>query len=398
MARIVIVGGGIGGLAAALAAAAGGHQVVVLERAKEFGEVGAGIQIAPNGLHALARLGLGEVVHTIAVQMNELRMMNGVSGRCIARVPLTAGYQRRFGAPYLVVHRAELHRLLLDACAASPAVELRGGAGVVGYQQGDGVVARLATGGSVRGDALIGADGVRSAVRAQLVGDGEPRMAGITVYRAVVPIEQVPADLRLPTTVTWWTGPGCHLVHYPIGGGRLLNLAPSKETGATTAVAGVPVNGELVRAELSSLCETAQRLLALTDDWKTWTLIDRDPVDHWADGRVVLLGDAAHPMLHYLAQGACQALEDAVVLGDLLAGQPAAAFPELFAQYCAARRTHTTRLQRVARDSVRLWHPTGAAADARDAALSAMSVDELHDHLAWLHQSPFAATAASTFI
>jgi 2-polyprenyl-6-methoxyphenol hydroxylase-like FAD-dependent oxidoreductase len=396
MARIIIVGGGIGGLAAALASAAGGHEVVVLERAAEFGEVGAGIQIAPNGLHALARLGLGEVVHTIAVQMDELRMMNGVTGRLVARVPLTAEYQRRFGAPYLVVHRAELHRLLLDACAASPAIELRGGAGVVGYQQSDGVVARLTNGSVVRGDALIGADGVHSAVRAQLVGDGEPRVAGITVYRAIVPIEQVPNDLRLLSSVTWWTGPGCHLVHYPIGGGRLLNLAPSKETGATTVIAGVPVSGEQVRAELSSLCATAQRLLNLTDDWKTWTLIDRDPVDQWADGRVVLLGDAAHPMLHYLAQGACQALEDAVVLGNLLAGQPATAFPELFMQYCAERRNHTARLQRMARESVRLWHPTGAAADARDAAMSAMSANELHDHLAWLHQSPFAAASATT--
>ncbi|MFG1811938.1 FAD-dependent monooxygenase [Streptomyces sp. NPDC049040] len=382
MARVVIVGGGIGGLATALAVAARGHRAVVLERGEEFAELGAGIQLAPNGIHALDRLGLGARVRERGVHIDELRFMDGVTGQHVASLPLKGAYPRRFGNPYVVVHRGELYRLLLAACRDAVGVELRAGCAVTSYRQDDAAAAvLLGTGEEVAGDAVIGADGIHSAVRRQLVGDGEPRVSGITVYRTVVPMERVPVELRW-NAVTWWAGPGCHFVHYAIAGGRYLNLAPSVENGVTEAFAGVPAGTDEVRSAFASLSGVARRLLALGEDWKSWALVDRDPVDVWTDGRVALLGDAAHPMLHYAAQGACQALEDAVLLGGLFDGD---AVPGCLAAYNAERRERTARIARLARESTRLWHPAGELATARNTALSSLSETELHDRVAWMH-------------
>ncbi|ALG09741.1 3-hydroxybenzoate 6-monooxygenase [Kibdelosporangium phytohabitans] len=384
MAEIVIVGGGIGGLATALAVARHGHSVLVLERADRFGEIGAGIQLAPNGMHALERLGLEEKVRALAVNVDELRFMDGITGEHVVSMPLTESYRRRFGNPYVVVHRAELHTVLLDACRASPGIKLRGGATAAGYEQdATSATVVLTTGERVTGDAVIGADGINSALRGHLVGDGEPRVSGITVYRAVIPMESVPVELRW-NAVTWWAGPKCHFVHYPIAGGKYLNLAASSDDGATVAFAGVPASKTHVRDEFAKLGRTPRRLLELGEDWKSWVLVDREPVDEWTDGRVTLLGDAAHPMLHYAAQGACMSLEDAVVLGDLL-DCSAAELAGRFVQYNAVRRGRTARVQRLSRQSIQLWHPAGARASDRNEMLSSMSTTDLHDYIAWMH-------------
>ncbi|GAA1551262.1 MULTISPECIES: FAD-dependent oxidoreductase [Streptomyces] len=398
MAKLIIIGGGIGGLAAALAVARQGHEVLVLERAPQFAEIGAGIQLAPNGLHALDRLGLGDAVRSTAVQMDELRFMDGVTGEHVASLDLTEAYRERFGNPYAVVHRAELHTKLLEACQATEGIELRSAATATGYEQdAAGATVVLEDGERLTADALIGADGIHSAIRGRLVGDGAPRNSGITVYRAIIPMEQVPEELRHLTSVTWWTGPGCHFVHYPIAGGKYLNLAASSDNKAVEAVAGVPATEGDIRREFASLGEDAQRLLALGEGWKSWVLVDRDPVDTWTDGRVALLGDAAHPMLHYVAQGACQGLEDAVVLGDLLdCGTDE--LPQRFEKFNAERRERTGRIQLLARESIKLWHTSGAAASDRNAVLAGFSRDELHDYVAWMHghrTDDTSATAAA---
>jgi salicylate hydroxylase len=381
MSEIVVVGGGIGGLSTALSVARRGHRVVVLERG-EFAEFGAGIQLAPNGIHALDQLGID--VRGSAVHVDELRFMDGVTGEHVASVPVTGEYERRFRNPYLVVHRGDLYRLLLAACRDTAAITLRANTYVTGYEQTAATAtAVLNTGDCVTGDALIGADGIRSTIRRQLIDDGPPRISGITVYRAIVPMTDVPTDLRWPV-VTWWAGPGCHFVHYPIAGGEYLNLAASDDNGATEALAGVDVSSTQVLTRLSALKGTARKLLELGHDWKSWVLVDRPPVANWTDGRVTLLGDAAHAMLHYAAQGACQALEDAVVLGELL-DCTSAELGQRFEKYNAARRERTARMQRVSLESIKLWHPAGATAEARNALLAGMSTTDLHDELAWMH-------------
>lgn len=388
MANILIVGGGIGGLAAALGIAGRGHRVTVLERRDSFTELGAGIQLGPNAFHALDLIGVGSQVRDRAVYIDELRFMDGTTGERVASMPLTGDYRTRFGNPYAVVQRSDLYEPLLEGCRSHPLIELRGGSPVVAYENGalgEGeVTAVLATGERLTGAALIGADGIRSAVRRQMVGDGAPRVSGHTIYRSVIPMERVAEELRW-NTVTLWAGPKWHFVHYPIGGGAYLNLAATRDDGAQEAVVGRPTAREHVLNEFPELGETARRLLELGRDWKSWVLCDRDPVDVWTDGRVALLGDAAHPMLQYAAQGACQALEDAVVIAESLDCSEDDVVQRL-EKYSAARRERTSRIQLVAREmGRRLYHPAGQGAVERNAMLAGLSAGDMYDEVAWLH-------------
>jgi salicylate hydroxylase len=385
MAQVLIAGGGVGGLAAAIAIAGRGHRVTVLERRDVFTELGAGIQLGPNAFYALDRLGAGDDVRAGAQFIAELRLMDGTTGERINAMPLTGAYRRRFGNPYAVVHRTDLYQPLLNACRRTEGIELRTGSPVTGYEQdGTRVTATLATGERCTADVLIGADGIRSAVRRQLVGDGDPRVSGHTIYRSVLPMDEVPPELR-SNTVTLWAGPKWHVVHYPISGGRFLNLAATRDDGATEALTGRPTAKREVLRAFPGLDPAASRLLDLGRQWKCWVLCDRDPVDRWVDGRVALLGDAAHPMLQYAAQGACMALEDAVYLGGLLDCAPAD-MPARLVRYNVDRRDRTARVQLLSREMGRqLYHPAGVAAKERNAAVSALSVSELHDKVDWLH-------------
>ena len=213
----IIAGGGIGGLATALGLAQKGIRSIVLERAPELGEIGAGIQLGPNAFHSFDQLGVGNAARAIAVYIDNLRLMDAVTAEEIIRVPLDEPFRKRFGNPYAVIHRGDLHGVLLRACRESDLIELRTGAGVLGYEQDGSSIRVHHAKGSEIGAALIGADGLWSNIRKQVVGDGAPRVSGHTTYRSVIPTEQMPEDLRW-NAATLWAGPKCHIVHYPLSG------------------------------------------------------------------------------------------------------------------------------------------------------------------------------------
>lgn len=382
---ILIAGGGIGGLAAALGLARAGSRVVVLEKASRLGEIGAGIQLGPNAFHAFDALGIGETARAMAVHIDRLRLMDALTAGEITHVDLGEPFRRRFGNPYAVIHRGDLHGVFLDACRASPRVELRTRSEVVGYaQDGATVTARLADGADLRGAALIGADGLWSNVRRQLVGDGAPRVSGHTTYRSVIPTERMPEDLRW-NAATLWAGPKCHLVHYPLKGGAAFNLVVTCHNDAPEPVAGQPVAFEEVMRGFTHIHPRAQAIIRHGSDWKLWVLCDREPVAEWVDGRVALLGDAAHPMLQYFAQGACMAMEDAVCLAHEIAARPDD-IPAALVAYRDRRVLRTARVQLQSRAiGEHIYHPAGVHAALRNAIMTAKTSAEWYETLAWLY-------------
>lgn len=386
MARpILIAGGGIGGLACALGLARKGFASTVLEQASRLGEIGAGIQIAPNAFHCFDALGVGEEARAVAVYVDKLRLMDAVSGAEISHIPIDEPFRRRFKNPYAVVHRADLHGVLLEACTAHPLVTLRTSSAVTGYtQDGETVRADLAGGETVEGAALIGADGLRSAVRAQLVGDGAPRVSGHSTYRSVIPTEKMPEDLRW-NAATLWAGPKCHIVHYPLKGWKVFNLVVTYHDDAPEAVTGKPVSKDEVRRGFEHIHARPRQIIEHGEDWKLWVLCDRDPTDRWVDGRVTLLGDAAHPMMQYYAQGASMAMEDAVALAHMMDAH-SGDFDRAFEAYRLNRIPRTARVQigsRLIGDYV--YHPSGPVAMTRNSVMGAMTPAEYYDRLQWLY-------------
>ncbi|MGY0830327.1 3-hydroxybenzoate 6-monooxygenase [Azospirillum argentinense] len=382
---ILIAGGGIGGLAAALGLARKGFRSIVLEQAPELGEIGAGIQIGPNAFHAFDYLGVGDAARAKAVYIDHLVLMDAVRDERIAAIPLDEPFRRRFKNPYAVVHRADLHMVLLDACRTSGLIELRTSSSVERYEQdGASVTVTLGDGGRLTGSALVGADGLRSKVRAQVVGDAQPRVSGHTTFRSVIPTEQMPEDLRW-NAATLWAGPKCHIVHYPLKGGKVFNLVVTCHNDAAEAVAGVPVTREVVYEGFSHIADRPKQIIERGENWKLWVLCDRDPTPDWVDGRVVLLGDAAHPMLQYLAQGACMALEDAVNLSHHMA-ETDGKLDAAFAAYNRDRFARTGRVQLNSRlMGEYVYHPAGGQAALRNAVLGNSSREQHYDRVAWLY-------------
>ena len=382
---VIIAGGGIGGLAAALGLARKGAPSIVLERAAELGEIGAGIQIGPNAFHCFDYLGIGDEARAKAVYIDSLRLMDAVGGEPIATIPLDDEFRRRFGNPYAVVHRADLHGVLLDACRASDLIELRTSHAVTGYEQ-DGSSVRVACEDRdpLEGRALIGADGLRSGIRQQMVGDGEPRVSGHTTYRSVIPTEQMPEELRW-NAATLWAGPKCHIVHYPLKGWKLFNLVVTYHNDVKQAVAGRPVSKAEVEKGFEHIAPRARQIIEHGEDWKLWVLCDRDPILDWVEGRVALLGDAAHPMLQYFAQGACMAMEDAVCLSHVL-DQHGEDIETGLDRYMRQRRVRTARVQLDSRlIGEYIYHPDGAAAEVRNHVMSRLTPEQWYDKLAWLY-------------
>ena len=392
--RIIVAGAGLGGLGAALGLAKKGRSVTVLEKAPELGEIGAGIQLGPNAFHSFDYLGVGKGAREQAVYVEKLRFMDAISAEEVAHIPLDDDFRERFGNPYAVVHRADLHKEMVKACEDHDLIELRVNAEVVGYDQdGSSVTANLANGDTVIGALLVGADGLHSAVRAKLVGDGAPRTSGHSTYRSVIPVEQFPEEIRW-NAATLWMGPKCHLVHYPLSGWKVFNIVITKDNAAGEVVAGKPLSKDEVRANFDHIHEMPQQLIEIGQDWRVWVLCDREPTEDWIDGRAVLLGDAAHPTLQYYAQGACMALEDAVCLSERISNYPDD-LDKALTTYRDNRVVRTARIQIGSRQLGDNWfHVDGVQRKLRNEIMGTMTAEDYYYQLNWLYGHNEAKRAA----
>ncbi|MDO9412723.1 MAG: 3-hydroxybenzoate 6-monooxygenase [Pseudolabrys sp.] len=381
---ILISGGGIGGLITAYALALKGLPVRVFEQADKFREVGAGIQLGPNIFNALDKLGLKDAVLADAHVPTAQEMRNAVTGDLVTNIPLDAPFIKRFGQPYAVTHRADIHGTFLKACQSSNLITLETNRRVDDYKDnGDGVSITLQDGEQVEGRALIACDGMWSGIRERLIGDGKPRVSGHIAYRGVLKREQVPDDLWRPEVVLW-AGPKCHFVHYPLRRGELFNLVAVFHSDHYEEGWNAEGSKELLFNHFKGLRPEVTRLLELIDTWKMWVLCDREPVKDWAQGNVVLLGDAAHPMLQYLAQGACMATEDAVILAEKVGEQPDN-LPAAFKAYEQARYLRTARVQIMARVYGDFYHARGVTAELRDMAVGGRTTEQSYDGINWLY-------------
>lgn len=380
----LIAGGGIGGFAAALALAQKGFESIVVERENALREAGAGIQLGPNGFRMFDTLGITDAVRANAVFPDALVMMDALDASQVTRVPLnTREFNERFEYPYGVIYRPDLHDTFIEAAKATGKVDVRLGSKVETYEDsGSGVRLLLDNGAVIEGCALIGADGLWSRVRETIVGDGRPRVSGHIAYRAVLPEAEMPPENH-KNEVILWAGPKTHLVHYPLHRGDIFNLVSVFHSDAYEE--GWDVYGDVdeLNNRFAGQRTEVLGMLDKIESWRMWVLCDRDPVKNWSTGRVTLLGDAAHPMLQYLAQGACMATEDAVCLAHHATANNDPA--DAFLAYQADRYLRTARVQMTARLYGDIYHAAGPVAELRKTMLSGRSAEQAYNGMSWLY-------------
>jgi 2-polyprenyl-6-methoxyphenol hydroxylase-like FAD-dependent oxidoreductase len=386
---VIIAGAGIGGLTAALALARNGFRALILERAEWLEETGAGIQLSPNATRILIGLGLAERLAPHVVAPTAIRVLGGRSGREIVRIPLGTEALHRYGAPYWVIHRGDLQAALSDAAAQDLNVVLRLGMSMEDFAthpHGVTVSARGNTGlWTEHGHALIAADGLWSAARARMAANVTPRFAGRTAWRALVPAAQLAPEFREPL-VHLWLGRDAHLVHYPVKGGKLINVVVIAADDWSGPGWSEPASRIDLLARLPSRrwAPQAHSVFRAPDAWLKWALYETEPLTSFAQGAAALLGDAAHAMLPFLAQGAAMAIEDAAVAAQCLArmpDDPAAAWES----YSAIRRGRARKVQRLAARNGKRYHRAGAAAMLRNTAMRLLGGERLLQNYDWLY-------------
>ena len=353
---IIVAGAGLGGLTLALCLARAGFSVTVLEQANALGEVGAGVQISANGARVLYHLGLAEALQAVAFKPERGEMRHWQSGETLSSRPLGQASEAAFGFPYFHLHRADFHAVLADALAAVAPGSVHLGAKVTGFSQsGAGVTVTTEAGESVFGDVLVGCDGIHSAIRTQLFGPDAPRFTGCVAWRAIVPVGALPPGHVRPVSSNW-IGRGGHFVHYYVRRGELVNcvgIIEQDEWQAESWSSEGAMAGFL--DDFKDWHEDVQILMRQAESCYRWGLFDRDPMPEWSQGRVTLLGDACHPMLPFMAQGAVMAIEDANTLAQCLASA-AAAYPSALQRYEYLRRERTATVQQMSRDNIQFFH------------------------------------------
>lgn len=374
---VVLVGGGIGGLSTAFALSRLGLRVRVLERSKEFGEVGAGIQLAPNCTRILHDYGLLAEAKARGVVPDRMVMRDAVDGTDLTALDLR-DLERKYGFPYLVIHRSDLHSLFLEACRAA-GVELVTEQRVTAYaNSGETATATTDTGAVHEASVVIAADGLHSVARKSFA-DDEPVSSAYVAYRGTVPMAEVTGPVDLSEVVVY-VGPRCHFVHYGLRGGELLNQVAVFESPRARAGLDDWGTPDELDAAFTSTCDFVQQRLPHMWRDKWWRMYDRDPIDTWVDDRIALLGDAAHPPLQYMAQGAIMAIEDGWVLAEhtrrLRGADGRADWPAALAAYGAVRPPHCRRVVLTARAWGELWHLDGVPREQRNVLLRARAVDD----------------------
>jgi len=384
----IVVGGGIGGLACALALSQKGFSSLVLEQAPQFAEIGAGIQLGPNVFRMFEKLGVTDEINKFAVYPQGLMMRDVVTGEEVTTLPLNEAFLARFKYPYGVIHRADIHRVLLEACQKRPQhVALLTNSKAVDFEDlGDRVTARTEAGVSHEGCALIGADGLWSNVRQKIVGDGKPNVSGHITYRAVLKASDMPEELRWQMMVIW-AGEKTHLVQYPVRGGELFNLVATFHSSKFAEGWDSFGDSAELHERFAGACAPVKALLGKIESWRMWVLCDRPPIRDWSKGNMALLGDAAHPMLQYLAQGANMAIEDSVCLAGKLA-RAQGDWSGAFEAYWRERYLRTARVQLTARLYGEAYHASGATRDLRNAVLGARTQEQAFESMAWLYDPP----------
>jgi len=381
---VLIAGGGIGGLATALALARRGIASHVLERRSDFTEEGAGIQIGPNGTRILEELGVAEALRPNVGVPQALVVRDGASGAQLAELPLGDWIAARHGSPYWVAHRRDLHAALLRAADAMPHITLTAGFDVSGVANDAARVAVAATNGeAVAGRALIAADGLWSPLRSALFDSPHPRFCGKSAARSVIPLDAAPKELQRNATMNWLL-PDAHVVHYPISGGRELAVIVVLEDQQDGTDWSAPVSPLQIQQSLTRCAAPLRALIQAATAWRRWALHALPVPDTWTRGPIALLGDAAHPMLPFFAQGAVMALEDAVVVADALAAQGSDTASAL-AAYQRARRARVRQVVEASRRNGRIYHLAGAGAMARNLMLRHVPPARLMARYDWLY-------------
>ena len=384
---IAIAGGGIGGLAAALSLARHGFRSLVLEQAREFGEVGVGLQMAPNALSVLDALGVGVAAKKHALLIERLLMMDAVTGEEVANIPCDERFEKRFGNPYAVAHRAHIHGPLLEACRSHDLVELRTNAQVTTFDFENPLVSVLLQSGErIPAVGLIGADGVYSNVRKLIIKDGDPLPVGAIVFRATISASEMPKDLQHPYPV-FWAGPDWHVIYYPMNDWSMFNLGCTVVTGQSTLREPEDFAPLMVLPYFKQACEIPARVLDIPRGFRRFVIVHREPVDNWSLGPVTLLGDAAHPMPQYIAQGAAMALEDAICLGGAV-DECSGDFARAFRRYQDRRIVRTARVQISSLMMDKLNHAKGVERKVRNSLFEGRTPEEYYDRLAWLYTPP----------
>jgi len=376
-----IIGGGIAGLASAIALAKIGRQVEVYEQTSEFSEVGAGLQIGPNAVSALKQLGVFEALEPLTVKPHNIRIFDGLSGKLLTTLPLGQQFENHFGQPYRVAHRADLHSALLNTAKKFDGINLHLNSSLTRLEiEPDNTTCHFANGLNATHQLLVGADGFRSAVRRSVLNDGPPIFAGHTLYRALISMADAP-DVAYIKDVNLWLYPNGHVVHYPVSSGNQLNIVAASEQDWENKDWSTAAPPDEVKSYFPNASQGLQQILNAPEGWLKWAAAGHPHATRWHRHNTILIGDAIHPTLPYMAQGAAMALEDAVCLASTLSSTTGT-----LASFATERQPRTKKIVETSRKMGNIYHMNNPGRWVRNLVIGKISTKAQYKQLSWLYR------------